>query len=747
MSGQLEKTVRTLIEDIETREGDLLADKKTVNGLCRRLGRPGHYVLPVAKKTPVRAGQVVHADPFANEPSIPAAVQAFLRWSGKAAGPQSFKTIFDMLTYGGFRFGGGPLEKEKGSVERGSRRGPFRSTSRRRLVRARRSPAQGSRATYRPTDSSHGPTMTRSCRTLIAAGLLASACATTPGLKASPPQRRLLVTMVIDQFAAWIANQRLEKLPQDGGFHRLRSEGVWLQAMQYDYAATDTAAGHLALYTGLPPRDTGIPRNEVCVEPPSGPTDHISSFATEIGDSATRLLAPPSLQATADQLRGIRLALAPGVMTLADQLRADTRLPARIISVSLKDRAAIPGGGRHPDAVLWYDKKLDAFVTARSFASAFPPWANRNSELIEQLRQQPWSVLDPAWISSAGVLDDRPTEEGNIGCGVDQKCAGGFGITFPHAFPVELEARKLAFRASPRADEAILSLAVSALDQVPGSDAPDGLTLLAVSLSGNDYIGHAFTADSVESWDETRRLDQLLGTFFAALDQRYGANGWSILLTADHGAMSTADGVKDASGKTIHSVRMPVHGSADTPGLMDIIGGEARKQLSLPKGRPALCPFTDPYLEFTKAAQADPAFGAFIESLVAHPPPALRALGVERIVDTASPLHCGVAGTVDDFICHTVAPDSRHLLLFIPTEGAFFDPETVAGFGTSHGTPYAYDRTVPLLVRAPGAVAHQPKPLTTPVPFTVFRQTAWCLLSAAGRCDQPWAKEDGSSIP
>jgi hypothetical protein len=40
----------------------------------------------------------------------------------------------------------------------------------------------------------------------------------------------------------------------------------------------------------------------------------------------------------------------------------------------------------------------------------------------------------------------------------------------------------------------------------------------------------------------------------------------------------------------------------------------------------------------------------------------------------------------------------------VPQPGSFFDGEIVVGKGTSHGTPYFYDRTVAMLVRAPGVL-------------------------------------------
>ena len=69
--------------------------------------------------------------------------------------------------------------------------------------------------------------------------------------------------MVIDQFAAWIAAERLPLLPEAGGFARLRREGTWFREMRYMHAATDTAPGHSSLYTGVPPRESGILANEL----------------------------------------------------------------------------------------------------------------------------------------------------------------------------------------------------------------------------------------------------------------------------------------------------------------------------------------------------------------------------------------------------------------------------------------------------------------------------------------------------
>ena len=59
----------------------------------------------------------------------------------------------------------------------------------------------------------------------------------------------------------------------------------------------------------------------------------------------------------------------------------------------------------------------------------------------------------------------------------------------------------------------------------------------------------------------------------------------------------------------------------------------------------------------------------------------------------------------------------------------------VPGKGGSHGTPYLYDRTVPLLVRAPGRVAV--RAIDQPLPFSTFTHTVAALLGIKPPDDDP----------
>ena len=63
--------------------------------------------------------------------------------------------------------------------------------------------------------------------------------------------------------------------------------------------------------------------------------------------------------------------------------------------------------------------------------------------------------------------------------------------------------------------------------------------------------------------------------------------------------------------------------------------------------------------------------------------------------------------------------------------GCFVDPELVKGLGVSHGSPYGYDRFVPMLVRDPvrpetaGQVEHGR------IPFTLFHDELVRLILSA----------------
>jgi arylsulfatase A-like enzyme len=63
----------------------------------------------------------------------------------------------------------------------------------------------------------------------------------------------------------------------------------------------------------------------------------------------------------------------------------------------------------------------------------------------------------------------------------------------------------------------------------------------------------------------------------------------------------------------------------------------------------------------------------------------------------------------------------------VAKRGSFFDTHYARGFGLNHGSPYLFDRTVPLLVRAPGIVPAGGY-VRKPIRFDAYARTAAALL-------------------
>jgi hypothetical protein len=100
------------------------------------------------------------------------------------------------------------------------------------------------------------------------------------------------------------------------------------------------------------------------------------------------------------------------------------------------------------------------------------------------------------------------------------------------------------------------------------------------------------------------------------------------------------------------------------------------------------------------------------------------------VLDTrALPASCPADAdeSVDALVCRSFVPGKAGDLYVVAKRGSFFDPEVVVGKGTSHGSPYLFDRTVPLLVRAPGE-AQAGRVVDEPISFRAFARTLSTLL-------------------
>lgn len=343
--------------------------------------------------------------------------------------------------------------------------------------------------------------------------------------RAAPP--RLVVQVVVDQLSM-AQLDRSEDLFSPDGLGLLLRKGQVARDARYMGAPTVTAHGHATLATGAYGTTHGVIGNTWQV--PGLGEHHVCH------DPEYSLVTRPTKDSDCTSPVDLR---AP---TFADALRWS--LPeSHVVSLSLKDRAAVLSGGARPDAAVWYDSVSDRWTTSTWYGSTLPEWVpttpvsgaheawNRLDDpaACERVAKKNRAACAESLFTSRAGVDEDPAEHGSA----------GFGPAFPHPLPKTGDpTRGRFFRATPLADDALFALAETALEKTPlGKDeVPD---FLVMSASAFDAIGHDFGPESQESLDALLRLDRRLAAFMRALDRHVGKDRWVLALSADHGVQPT----------------------------------------------------------------------------------------------------------------------------------------------------------------------------------------------------------------
>jgi arylsulfatase A-like enzyme len=190
-----------------------------------------------------------------------------------------------------------------------------------------------------------------------------------------------------------------------------------------------------------------------------------------------------------------------------------------------------------------------------------------------------------------------------------------------------------------------------------------------VSLSQTDRIGHSYGPLSREELDNLLRLDRELGDFFAFLDRTVGTGRWVVGLSADHGSLV----------------------APETPWP-----GEQSGRRATPEEKAALKAVRDTVASMSGDAEASAGAAA-----------ALRKLPFVADVYTHAQLTNGSPADSFAVLERRALYPGRFAADFSPSgvEVRYAEGWTTNVRGTSHGTPYWYDRHVPLLFMGPGMPA------------------------------------------
>jgi predicted AlkP superfamily pyrophosphatase or phosphodiesterase len=490
----------------------------------------------------------------------------------------------------------------------------------------------------------------------------------------SPARPKLVVILVVDQMRGDYIDRFQHQW--SGGLKRLVNEGAWFHDAAYPYANTETCVGHATISTGALPATHGLVTNEwwdreqqkevTCTSDPAVKNIPYASTAAAApappsspGDSAARMLVP----------------------SFADELKFQGGAGSRIVTMSLKARAAITLAGHQGDAVTWFDGATGGWITS----SAYP----QVPFIAEFVKAHPVAAdFGKTWTP---LLPDSEYMYEKIAAGADPP--PGYGAAFPHPLRGTAVSKGpdpafyFQWATSPFAETYLAQMAEAAVDQLRlGQGA--ATDFLGVSFSSVDYVGHTFGPGSWELQDELARLDRDLAVFFAHLDKTVGRGNYVVAFSADHGVAPIPEELRkigiDAGRLNLAEVKSRIEQALNPfhyakPSVADVGGADVY--------------FTpDTYSKLKADLRALQAVLDAIQGV----PGVLKVYQSEEVEGrpaTQNPIRSAEAA---GFFKRRSGD-----LLIVPKPYWIWDysqPGTPVRGGTSHGSPYYYDQRVPVLL-------------------------------------------------
>ena len=330
-----------------------------------------------------------------------------------------------------------------------------------------------------------------------------------------PGRPKLVVGIVIDQMRYDYISKYYSKFSENG-FKKLIKQGFSCKNTNYNYSPTYTGPGHASIYTGTTPAFHGIVGNDWFVRNTNRPT-YVTDDPTvqTVGDGSEKAgkMSPRNLLAS----------------TIGDELRLYSNLKSKVISIALKDRAAILPGGHLSTGSYWFDSGTGNFISSTFFMKELPGWVNdfNAQHLAGKYLSKPWNTLLPIAQYTESASDDNPYEG---------LYPGETKPVFPHNLPGMYSKNDYGIiRSTPFGNSITKDIALAAIkgENLGKGDFTD---LLAISFSATDYVGHKMGPQSVEIEDTYLRLDRDIAEILTYLDKNYGKDNVLLFLTADHAA-------------------------------------------------------------------------------------------------------------------------------------------------------------------------------------------------------------------
>jgi predicted AlkP superfamily pyrophosphatase or phosphodiesterase len=492
------------------------------------------------------------------------------------------------------------------------------------------------------------------------------------GAEKAPPA--LVVAISVDQFSANLFAEYRSSFT--GGLKRL-ANGVVFPSGYQSHAATETCPGHSTIMTGVHSGRAGIIANnwiDLSIER-EDKTVYCAEDERVEGTSFGDITA--AMQG--DYIASAWHLLVP---TLGERLKKISP-KSRNVAVAGKDRAALMMGGQQVDEIYWWKGKGFTTLEGRRI---LPSVAMLNKGIAEKIDQARPAYAVPAQCvaRSAKIMHG------------DGKSVGDYAFQRP-------EGSASIYRGSPDFDGSIIAAATAVISELKLGQG-EATDVISVGLSATDYIGHAFGTEGLEMCIQMAELDHSLGQFFDILDSR--KIDYVVMLTADHGGLDLPERM------TLQGV--PAAQRIDPNLNAKTIGKAVAEGLNIAGDKPVLYadgPFGDYYIsrDLSRKQRAQVKDGAM--ALIGAHAQVEMVLDHDDLAAMAMPTGAPEEWTLAERARASFHPDRSGDFVVLLKKAITPIASTARGYVATHGSPWDYDRRVPILFWRSG-IRHFEHPLS-----------------------------------
>ncbi|WP_156472351.1 alkaline phosphatase family protein [Sphingorhabdus sp. M41] len=519
---------------------------------------------------------------------------------------------------------------------------------------------------------------------------------------ADKAQPKLVVAISVDQFSADLFSEYRSSFT--GGLKRL-ANGVVFPAGYQSHAATETCPGHSTIMTGVHSGRAGIIANnwiDLSIK-----RDDKTVYCAEDERIDGTSFGDITAATQGDYVASVWHLLVP---TLGDRLKKVSP-ESRNVAVAGKDRAALMMGGHDVDEIYWWKGKGFSTLQGRKIS---PSVASLNETIAAKIDKARPAFAIPAQCvaHSARIMHG---EDKSVGDYAFQRPDGAASI----------------YRGSPDFDGSVITAATVLLNDLKLGQGK-ATDVISIGLSATDYIGHAFGTEGLEMCIQMGELDRSLGEFFTILDSKN--IDYVVMLTADHGGLDLPERMSLQGVPTAQRIDPKLNANA--------IGETVAEALNIASDKPLLYadgPFGDYYIsrdlsEKQRAQVKDSAMAllaahAQVEAVLDHDD--LATIEVPR----GSP----EMWTLPQRARASFHPDRSGDFIVLLRKGVTPIASTARGYVATHGSPWDYDRRVPILFWRDG-IQHFEQPLS------VMTVDIAPTLSALIGVDIPTDETDGQCL-